>query len=303
MLELKHLKSLEHIKGGVPLEELNALLENRDKYVDELLEVIDFTVQNAGELALDNSFLLHIIAMHTLAYYREKRAYPGIVAMARLPVKIINPLLEDTITEGLSNIIASVCDGDIEPIKGIIESGECDRFVRRAALASLVALVANDVVGRDEVVSYFKDLFNQKNHLLDEDMLEGLIYESLNIHPLALAEEINTANNGDVLGYYSPDFEDNLAEQTAKSSEDILEKMKMSPDNRFITKEDVLFLAKWLGKTSVGEDFGNFMPIDEYEDADFSHVNTTPIQKKIKVGRNEPCPCGSGKKFKKCCGR
>jgi len=21
------------------------------------------------------------------------------------------------------------------------------------------------------------------------------------------------------------------------------------------------------------------------------------------VGRNDPCPCGSGKKFKKCCGR
>ena len=25
--------------------------------------------------------------------------------------------------------------------------------------------------------------------------------------------------------------------------------------------------------------------------------------KKPKVGRNEPCPCGSGKKYKKCCGR
>jgi uncharacterized protein len=22
----------------------------------------------------------------------------------------------------------------------------------------------------------------------------------------------------------------------------------------------------------------------------------------IKIGRNEPCPCGSGKKFKRCCG-
>jgi uncharacterized protein YecA (UPF0149 family) len=22
-----------------------------------------------------------------------------------------------------------------------------------------------------------------------------------------------------------------------------------------------------------------------------------------KVGRNDPCPCGSGKKFKSCCGR
>jgi len=21
-----------------------------------------------------------------------------------------------------------------------------------------------------------------------------------------------------------------------------------------------------------------------------------------KIGRNEPCPCGSGKKYKKCCG-
>ncbi|NLI69956.1 MAG: hypothetical protein GX364_03690 [Firmicutes bacterium] len=28
-----------------------------------------------------------------------------------------------------------------------------------------------------------------------------------------------------------------------------------------------------------------------------------PIKVGKKVGRNEPCPCGSGKKYKKCCGR
>ncbi|ERJ12241.1 SECA protein [Haloplasma contractile SSD-17B] len=27
-----------------------------------------------------------------------------------------------------------------------------------------------------------------------------------------------------------------------------------------------------------------------------------PNMNKTKVGRNEPCPCGSGKKYKKCCG-
>ena len=27
----------------------------------------------------------------------------------------------------------------------------------------------------------------------------------------------------------------------------------------------------------------------------------TTIVKDKKVGRNEPCPCGSGKKYKKCC--
>lgn len=29
---------------------------------------------------------------------------------------------------------------------------------------------------------------------------------------------------------------------------------------------------------------------------------TPPMPKKSKTGRNEPCPCGSGKKFKRCCG-
>jgi len=34
------------------------------------------------------------------------------------------------------------------------------------------------------------------------------------------------------------------------------------------------------------------------------HLNPSAVQmarRPPKVGRNEPCPCGSGKKFKKCC--
>ncbi|MEG1850349.1 MAG: SEC-C metal-binding domain-containing protein, partial [Oscillospiraceae bacterium] len=27
-----------------------------------------------------------------------------------------------------------------------------------------------------------------------------------------------------------------------------------------------------------------------------------PVKKAGKPGRNDPCPCGSGKKYKKCCG-
>ena len=32
-------------------------------------------------------------------------------------------------------------------------------------------------------------------------------------------------------------------------------------------------------------------------------VGTTVVRSQPKVGRNDPCPCGSGKKFKKCCAR
>ncbi|HEY9857713.1 MAG TPA: SEC-C metal-binding domain-containing protein [Stenomitos sp.] len=31
------------------------------------------------------------------------------------------------------------------------------------------------------------------------------------------------------------------------------------------------------------------------------HAPQTPFVAEVKVGRNDPCPCGSGQKFKKCC--
>lgn len=35
----------------------------------------------------------------------------------------------------------------------------------------------------------------------------------------------------------------------------------------------------------------------------FNMSQTKSIKSKKKIGRNDPCPCGSGKKYKKCCGR
>jgi uncharacterized protein YecA (UPF0149 family) len=33
------------------------------------------------------------------------------------------------------------------------------------------------------------------------------------------------------------------------------------------------------------------------------HAQAPFVRAQPKVGRNDPCPCGSGSKFKKCCGR
>ncbi len=46
---------------------------------------------------------------------------------------------------------------------------------------------------------------------------------------------------------------------------------------------------------------GNVLPSPEYRrEAD---EPPPPLTAGPKVGRNEPCPCGSGKKYKKCCGK
>ena len=42
----------------------------------------------------------------------------------------------------------------------------------------------------------------------------------------------------------------------------------------------------------------------EWKFADGELVGEKPIVREApKVGRNDPCPCGSGKKYKKCCGK
>ena len=38
-----------------------------------------------------------------------------------------------------------------------------------------------------------------------------------------------------------------------------------------------------------------------YLDADANSLYPEPIKADIKIGRNDPCPCNSGKKYKKCC--
>ena len=57
--------------------------------------------------------------------------------------------------------------------------------------------------------------------------------------------------------------------------------------------------AKWLFNLSswknVLDENQTAQIAREYREANIAHSN--------KVGRNDPCPCGSGKKYKNCCGK
>jgi len=51
------------------------------------------------------------------------------------------------------------------------------------------------------------------------------------------------------------------------------------------------------------EQFGAAKQIRAESGAPKEEIKQAPIVNKDKVGRNDPCPCGSGKKYKKCCGK
>jgi uncharacterized protein YecA (UPF0149 family) len=46
-----------------------------------------------------------------------------------------------------------------------------------------------------------------------------------------------------------------------------------------------------------------FESAKEIQDGEVEQKKQSPTINDNKVGRNDPCPCGSGKKYKKCCGK
>ena len=77
-------------------------------------------------------------------------------------------------------------------------------------------------------------------------------------------------------------------------------------------------MGKLLSEDDIMRFFGNdleyFVPDDEDTFQDTIDEPEKPAKPRItyydqpyiaekKVGRNDPCPCGSGKKYKKCCGK
>lgn len=58
--------------------------------------------------------------------------------------------------------------------------------------------------------------------------------------------------------------------------------------------------AEWLYELEQWEDI---LPADTRKKLYKEQKLSTTVVKDKKVGRNDPCPCGSGKKYKKCCGQ
>ena len=67
-------------------------------------------------------------------------------------------------------------------------------------------------------------------------------------------------------------------------------------DERFEKRQDKQKLADLAKKARSKED------IEAERELLEKTKKVEPIRTSREVGRNDPCPCGSGKKFKKCCG-
>ena len=196
---------LEENTGKFPRQAVARAIEEREAITPILLETLEKWKDNLEALVELPDYLLHIYAMYLLAQFKETKAYPLIIEFFSAPGEITLEVTGDVVTEDLARILANVSNGNIEPVKQLIENTQINEYVRSAALRSLVVLVAQGIISRESVIEYFAELFT--NRFEQERSFERepafiwttLVSNSARLYPLELKEHIDRAFESDLI--------------------------------------------------------------------------------------------------------
>jgi hypothetical protein len=294
------LDSLRYFSKSFPEEALKEVQRNKDIFTADLLESLDYVYQNVKELYEDSSeYSLHVYAMYLLAEFREKKAFPYLIAFLQLPEEYIDFVIGDCLTDNYHNLLFSTYDSEnLQMLLDTIENTELYEWARVAALNTYKLLYDEHIISEDEYVSY----------------LRSLIYEEL---PPFDSYTVFTAIAGDVLDarllQMLPDvrflYEDYRIETIMYGEYDsYLDFIFSEPDldKPHYFNDTISELETWgcferdqeERTKPLEKDFTDFIQNEVKRDRELDEVLA---QKHKKIGRNDPCPCGSGKKYKRCC--
>jgi Protein of unknown function (DUF1186)/SEC-C motif len=287
------LDQLAHAEG-MPADAILAAREQRAAVAPALIDLIERYLDGDGDaFALEGALFY---AFHLLGEWRETAAYRPLARLLALEEDEVEEVLGDARTETVHRVMAAVFDGDPQPLYEVIEAEQADPFVRSRMLETLALLVLRGELARDAVTRYLRDAFsNLRPH---EGNFVWYGWQSA-IAALNLKELSSLVRKAFARGLIDPgdmslaDFEAHL--KYARAHPD---SPWDTPDpNEFAPFEDTIAeFASWqLGRPDDLERG----PVDDWA---FGPAEAVPATNPLRhVGRNDPCPCGSGKKFKRCC--
>jgi len=249
-------------------------------------------------------------AIYLAAEKRDARAYLPLTRACHGSAERAEELFGDDAGGNLGQILASVCDGDVAPLKALAEDRGAGLWCRYAAMHALAVRVIEGDDGRDEALAYIADLCEREADFVrrtapndDGDLDAFLTWAAgtgCDLGPAPMLEKIRGWLDE---GLIDPgitglkEFERRAAMPVAGC----LAEAAAAKYNRYV--RDALGVVSSWYCYEVPE------PQQEVGDQDSgwpekpAHGAGTVARDMPKVGRNDPCPCGSGKKFKKCCGK
>ena len=299
-------QQFEKPTGGFAREAVAAAVAQREEVTPGLLRILEETVDRAKELGRRGDYVAHFYALFLLAQFRETRAYPLVVRLASLPGDLLDSLCGDLVTQDLGRILASVCGGDLSGMQSLIENEDIDEWVRGAVVSGLVTLVAAGEKSRDEIVTYFASLFRGKlarewSHVWDE-----LVCEASELYPAELMDDIRQVYEDELVEPGYIDLDD-IENDLAAGKDAALARLAADQNHQLVN--DTVAEMGWWSCFRKGPKESEADPLEggpmELWDAQEAKPAAAPgqfVRTAPKIGRNDPCPCGSGKKYKKCCG-
>ena len=294
------LTQLTREDGVFPEDAVRRAVFHREAIIPELLKILAGVRKNAKKLSEREGYMAHLYAMFLLAFFREKRAYSVIADLVTtLSKDILYDLMGDVVTEDLGRILASVSCGDPGLMKKMIENRRLDEYVRCAAMTGLVTLVAAEDLSREVVLDYFKSLFRGKLERKTSCVWGSLVCDCLDLYPAEVFEEIRRAFSE---GWVEPSY------VTLREAEAVLQagfektmaELGTSRTHRLV--QDPVKEMKWWACFHEGKEEND----ERYRMPDNLKIDPELLPQPVrregpKTGRNESCPCGSGRKYKKCC--
>jgi hypothetical protein len=278
------LEELRYFRVPFPAEAVESAIELKEEITPHLLRLLEETVENP-EAVDDDESCGYLYALFLLAKFREQRAWPLLVRLVSAPDGA-DEVLGDVITESLDGIMASVCGDDIAGVKALIENPAIFDMVRGAAVNAIVRLVVGGRLDREEAMAYFATLFQTLERKPGE-VWNSLGTSCLDLHPQELLGEIRQAQAEGLIDedcFHESDIQNALA----LGKEGAVQALREGPYKHGLI-DDVEEEMSWM----AGFEEPGPRPAPQGKE---TVVRTGP-----KIGRNDPCPCGSGKKYKKCC--
>mgnify|MGYP001816483521 CR=1 FL=1 len=288
-MDIETIKSkLALYTGDFPFDAVRAAMEQPHAVTPMLIDALRAAADDPATLEGAPSPMLHMYAMYLLAQFREPAAYPLLVKFFSTPGEITLDLTGDVVTEDLGRILASVCHRELEPMKRMIEDPSVNEYVRSACLRALTVLVVQEEVPRDEVIDYFRSLLTDKLERKPDFIWSALVVACHDLYPEELLPHIERAYNDDLVDLFHIRM-DSIRQAIADGKSEVLSRTRVRRGD--LINDASAEMSSW----------ASFEQASHPPRADYSTVMRQPVTRAKKIGRNEPCPCGSGKKYKKCC--
>jgi hypothetical protein len=233
--------------------------------------------------------------IHILGGRQLPAAYRPFIQFLRGPNERVE-VLGDAITETLPKILAGLFDGDDEPLRALITDAKVDPFIRSAGLRAMGTLCFDRRIDRTNFVAFLERL-DEEQLMPEEDDILWYAWMCV-VAVLGMTELAPRVRAAFADGRIHPGICND------KDFDRLLDDALERPDDRArLADEEMGTIEDALAELEA------YPAWDDSEDDEMKNdhllawaAERVPVRNPFRdVGRNDPCPCGSGKKYKKCC--